>query len=95
MKAYIRKANILHTMREYTKALEAIQEASDHDVERQHTKEILQTESKIQQGLFTQRSSESQEETLEHAMRDPEVAVCVIFLIDLYSLMLIHSRRPS
>jgi stress-induced-phosphoprotein 1 len=74
VKAYIRKANILHTMRDYSKALEAIQEASDHDTEHQHTKEISQTELKIQQGLFTQHASESQEETLQRAMRDPEVA---------------------
>jgi stress-induced-phosphoprotein 1 len=80
VKAYIRKANILHTMRDYSKALEAIQEASDHDTEHQHTKEISQTELKIQQGLFTQHASESQEETLQRAMRDPEVAVCVILL---------------
>lgn len=79
VKGYIRKANILHTMRDYSKALEAIQEASDHDTERQHTKEISQTEMKIQQGLFTQHASESQEETLQRAMRDPEVAVCGFF----------------
>lgn len=79
VKAYIRKANILHTMRDYSKALETLQEASDRDTERQHTKEISQTELKVQQALFTQNSSESQEETLQRAMRDPEVAVCVNF----------------
>lgn len=62
-------------MREYTKALEAIQEATEQDSERQHTKEISQTEFKIQQALYSQRGEESQEETLERAMRDPEVAV--------------------
>jgi hypothetical protein len=80
VKAYIRKANILHTMRDYSRALETMQEASEHDTERQHTKEISQTELKIQQALFTQHSSESQEETLQRAMRDPEVAVCVNFV---------------
>jgi len=74
VKAYIRKANILHAMRDYAKALEAVQEASDHDTDYQHRKEISQTESKIQQALFSQQASESQEETLERAMRDPEVA---------------------
>ncbi|KAF8803740.1 activator of Hsp70 and Hsp90 chaperone [Phlegmacium glaucopus] len=74
VKAYIRKSNILFTMRDYTKAIEAIQEASDHDVDRQHTKEISQQDLKCQQALFSQRGEESQEETLQRAMRDPEVA---------------------
>ena len=62
-------------MRDYTKAIEAIQEANDHDVDHQHTKEISQQEIKCQQALFSQRGEESQEETLQRAMRDPEVAV--------------------
>ncbi|KAJ7590743.1 activator of Hsp70 and Hsp90 chaperone [Mycena floridula] len=74
VKAYIRKSSVLFAMREYTKAIEAIQEATDHDTERKHTAEISQQEMKCQQALFSQRGSESQEETLERAMRDPEVA---------------------
>jgi len=74
VKAYIRKSNILFAMREYTKAIEAIQEAVDHDVDHQHTKEISQQEVKCQQALFSQRGEESQEETMQRAMRDPEVA---------------------
>lgn len=62
-------------MKDHTKALEAVQEATDHDTEHKHTAEISQQEMKIQQALFTQRGSETQEETLERAMRDPEVAV--------------------
>ncbi|KAG6866007.1 hypothetical protein C0991_009679 [Blastosporella zonata] len=74
VKAYIRKSNILFTMREHTKALEAIQEARDADVEHKHTAEIQGQELKAQQALFSQRGEETQEETLERAMRDPEVA---------------------
>lgn len=62
-------------MRDYTKAIEAIQEATEHDTENQHTKEIQQQEFKCQQALFAQRGSEPQEETLARAMRDPEVGV--------------------
>ena len=62
-------------MREYTKALQAIQDAAEHDTEKQHTKEIQQQEFKIQTEIFTQRGNESQEETYARAMRDPEVAV--------------------
>lgn len=64
-------------MRDYTKAIEAVQEAKDHDPEHKHTREIAEQENKAQQALFSQRGTESQEETLERAMRDPEVAVCV------------------
>jgi stress-induced-phosphoprotein 1 len=62
-------------MREYTKALEAIQEAEEHDEEHKHTSEIQQQVYKCQQALFSQRSGENEEETLQRAMRDPEVAV--------------------
>ena len=62
-------------MREYAKALEATQQATEQDSDGQHAKEIQQQEFKIQQELYTQRGSESQEETLARAMRDPEVAV--------------------
>jgi stress-induced-phosphoprotein 1 len=66
-------------MRDNTKALEALQEAEEKDVEKKHTAEIRQQEVKIQQALYSQRGNESQEETLERAMKDPEVAVsCTI-----------------
>ncbi|KAL4075682.1 chaperone [Scleroderma citrinum] len=74
VKAYIRKANILHTMREHTKALEALQIASEVDTANAHTSEIQSQEYKIQQALFAQRAVETEEQTLERAMRDPEVA---------------------
>ncbi|KAI6165051.1 chaperone [Pisolithus thermaeus] len=74
VKAYIRKANILHSMREYTKALEALQTAETIDTTHAHTSEIHAQELKTQQALFTQRAGETEEQTLERAMRDPEVA---------------------
>ncbi|KAM6495682.1 activator of Hsp70 and Hsp90 chaperone [Amanita muscaria] len=74
VKAYIRKATILHGMREYAKALDALQGATEHDTDHQHTKEIAQQELKVQQALYTQHSEETSEQTLERAMRDPEIA---------------------
>ncbi|KAJ7781665.1 activator of Hsp70 and Hsp90 chaperone [Mycena metata] len=73
-KAYIRKSTILFAMRDYTQAIEAAQAAKDHDPENKHAREIAEQEMKCQQALFSQRGEESQEETLERAMRDPEVA---------------------
>lgn len=74
VKAYIRKATILQTMREYSKALEALQAASSADTADAHAQEIQAQEFKIQQSLFTQRAGETEEQTLDRAMKDPEVA---------------------
>ncbi|KAF5357580.1 hypothetical protein D9758_007450 [Tetrapyrgos nigripes] len=74
VKAYTRKANVLLSMREHAKALEAVQEAQLHDTDNKNANEIRQLEFKIQQALFEQRGEETQEQTLERAMRDPEVA---------------------
>jgi len=74
VKGYIRKSTVLSAMRDYTKALEAIQEAEEHDQEHKHKTEIQQQVYKCQQALFSQRQGESEEETLQRAMRDPEIA---------------------
>jgi stress-induced-phosphoprotein 1 len=62
-------------MREYTKALTVLQEALDHDESGTHAKEIHQQMYKCNEALSAQRSGETEEETLERARRDPEVAV--------------------
>ena len=68
-------------MRDYTKALEVMQLASDADEERKHGKEIQDLVAKCQQALWSQREGESEEETLQRAMRDPEIAVCLFTYI--------------
>lgn len=77
VKAYIRKSHVLYAMRDYTKAIEALQEGAEVDEEHKHTKEIQDQMIKCQQATFSQRDGESEEETLQRAMRDPEVAVRV------------------
>ncbi|CCM04028.1 uncharacterized protein FIBRA_06185 [Fibroporia radiculosa] len=74
VKAYIRKSHVLYAMRDYTKAIEAVQQATDVDTEKKHGKEIQDQVLKCQQELFSQRTDESDEETLQRAMRDPEIA---------------------
>ncbi|KAI0723475.1 activator of Hsp70 and Hsp90 chaperone [Earliella scabrosa] len=74
VKAYIRKSHVLYAMRDYTKAIEAVQMAADVDEEKKHAKEIADQVVKCQQALSSQREGESEEETLQRAMRDPEVA---------------------
>ncbi|KAI0829345.1 chaperone [Trametes gibbosa] len=74
VKAYVRKSHVLFAMRDYTKAIETVQRAADVDEEKKHTREIQEQMMKCQQALFSQREGESEEETLQRAMRDPEIA---------------------
>jgi stress-induced-phosphoprotein 1 len=76
-KGYIRKSNVLYSMKDHTKALEAIQLAAEIDREHHNSasaREIQQQTEKCMQALYAQRSTETDEETLQRAMRDPEVA---------------------
>lgn len=78
VKGYVRKANVLFAMKEYTKAMEACQKAEDADAAQEggakNQREIQALMSKCMNELYSQRSGESEEETLQRAMRDPEVA---------------------
>ncbi|KAI0698866.1 chaperone [Cytidiella melzeri] len=74
LKAWIRKGSVLFAMRDYTKALQVMEEATDADEDHKHRKEIQDLVTKCQQALYSQRDGESEEETLQRAMRDPEIA---------------------
>ncbi|KAJ1023455.1 hypothetical protein NDA16_003072 [Ustilago loliicola] len=78
VKGYIRKANVLFAMKEFTKAMEACQKAEDADNAQEggakNAREIQALLTKCMNELYSQRSGESEEETLQRAMRDPEVA---------------------
>lgn len=67
-------------MRDYVKAIEAVQEAAEHDEAKAHTKEIQDQIWKCQQAQFAQREGESDDDVMQRAMRDPEVAVRISFL---------------
>lgn len=75
VKAYIRKSHVLFAMRDYTKAIETVEEAAEIDDEKKHTREIQDQVVKCQQAMYSQRADESEEQTLQRAMRDPEIAV--------------------
>ncbi|WVO16413.1 hypothetical protein L204_104088 [Cryptococcus depauperatus] len=74
IKAYIRKALVQEGMKEYAAALETLQKATEKDVEKKHTRELETNMMKIMNEMQQQRSSETEEQTYERAMRDPEVA---------------------
>ncbi|KAG8956655.1 Hsp90 cochaperone [Tulasnella sp. 424] len=73
IKARIRKCLILFSMREYTKAMEAAQEATDFDEDKKHTAEIESLMQKCAAALYAERSQETEEQALARAMKDPEV----------------------
>ncbi|ORY32622.1 TPR-like protein [Naematelia encephala] len=74
IKAYIRKALTQQATKELSVALETLQKATEMDTEKKHTREIETNMSKIMMELQAQRSTESDEDTYQRAMRDPEVA---------------------
>jgi hypothetical protein len=77
VKAHIRKASILFALREYTKAIDALDVAREHDeaAGSKSTREIQELAFKLQSAISAQRENETEQETLERAMRDPEVGV--------------------
>ena len=62
-------------MKDYPKAMEAASQASDADSEKKNTGEIEGLLMKINMAMSNERAGESEEQTLQRAMRDPEVAV--------------------
>ncbi|KAF8529244.1 activator of Hsp70 and Hsp90 chaperone [Hysterangium stoloniferum] len=74
VKGYLRKSHVLFAMKEYTKAMQAVQEAQDADEEKKHKREIDEQLQKITMALYSQRADESEEDTIQRAMRDPEIA---------------------
>ena len=86
VKAHIRKASVLFALREYTKALDALEVAREHDEAAglKSTREIQELSYKIQSAISAQRANETEQETLERAMRDPEVAVRPPFFVYIF-----------
>ncbi|KAJ3211112.1 hypothetical protein HDU67_004769 [Dinochytrium kinnereticum] len=73
IKAYIRKAAILHAKKDYMKAIEVCQDAKARDSEGKHTAEIEGQMMKCYMGLNEVQSGANREETVKRAMSDPEV----------------------
>lgn len=69
---------VLHGMKEYTKAIQACQDALEADTDKKHTREIEQQMQKCMMETYAQRSNETDEQTLERAMKDPEVASIMV-----------------
>lgn len=68
---------MLFALREHTKALETLEVAREQDeaAGSKSAREIQELSYKIQSAMSTQRANETEQETMERAMRDPEIAV--------------------
>ncbi|GBC09925.1 hypothetical protein RclHR1_09200010 [Rhizophagus clarus] len=77
VKAYIRKAAIEFSKKEYSKCLETCDTALKHDTNGQHAAEITKQINKCREAMWqsnTDAPQESAEETLRKAASDPEIA---------------------
>jgi stress-induced-phosphoprotein 1 len=77
IRAYIRKAQAYFGMREYSKCLDACGEAQAIDAEHlgsANAREIDQQQQKALTAMYSARENETEEQTRERLMRDPEVS---------------------
>lgn len=72
-KGYIRKCSVLIAMKRYDDAIAAGEQASEKDVDKKNSAEIQRELKKAVTGKYSERAGETEEETLQRAMRDPEV----------------------
>ncbi|KAL7620883.1 Hsp90 cochaperone [Parahypoxylon ruwenzoriense] len=76
IRAYIRKAQIYFGMRDYSKCIDACNDATTVDSEHYsnaNAREIDQQQQKALQAMFATRENETEEQTRERLMRDPEI----------------------
>ncbi|KAL8283469.1 hypothetical protein RQP46_005572 [Phenoliferia psychrophenolica] len=73
VKGYIRKSHVLFAMKEFGKAMSAIEQAAEKDTAQKHTSEITSQLRKVSMADNESRAGESDEQAYARAMRDPEI----------------------
>lgn len=73
-KGYIRKGAVLIGMKKYDEAISALEQASEKDVSKKNSAEIQREQRRAVSAKFEERSGETDEQTMQRAMKDPEVA---------------------
>ncbi|GAP85278.1 putative stress-induced-phosphoprotein 1 [Rosellinia necatrix] len=76
IRAFIRKAQIYFGMRKYSECIDACSEATEVDNAHHNganAREIDQQQQKALQAMYSARESESEEQTRERLMKDPEI----------------------
>ena len=74
IRAYLRKAQALFAMREYSRCVDVCTEASEHDEGGKNAKEIEQQSQKAMYAQYSAQAGETEEQTMERIQRDPEVS---------------------
>lgn len=77
IRAYIRKAQTLFMMKRYSDCLDACDEAAQVDAEHHggaNSREIEQQQQKALQKMYERRENETEEQTRERIMQDPDVS---------------------
>ena len=75
IRAYLRKAQALFAMKEYSKCTDVCAEAMEHDVGGANRREIEQQQQKALQAQYAGRAGETEEQTMERIQKDPEVSL--------------------
>ncbi|KAI1347527.1 hypothetical protein F5Y01DRAFT_295027 [Xylaria sp. FL0043] len=76
IRAYIRKAQIYFGMRKYSECIDACNEATEIDSKyhnNANAREIEQQQQKALQAMYAARENETEEQTRERLMKDPEI----------------------
>jgi stress-induced-phosphoprotein 1 len=76
IRAYIRKAQAYFGMREYSKSVDACNDALEVDKEHHsgaNSREIEQQQQKAFTAMYAARENETEEQTRERLLRDPEI----------------------
>lgn len=73
IRAYLRKAQALFAMKEYSRCVDVCNEAHENDKNGKNYREIEQQMQKAMQSQFTAQEGESEEQATERIQRDPEI----------------------
>ena len=73
IRAYLRKAQALHAMKEFNKCIDVCSEAMAHDKEGKNTREIEAQSQKALQAQYEAREGETDEQAQERIQRDPDI----------------------
>ncbi|KAI1432859.1 hypothetical protein GGR50DRAFT_556182 [Xylaria sp. CBS 124048] len=76
IRAYIRKAQIFFGMRKYSECIDACNEATEVDdkhYNKANAREIDQQQQKALQAMYAARENETEDQTRERLMKDPEI----------------------
>lgn len=73
IRAYLRKAQALFAMKEYSRCIDVCAEASAHDKDGKNAREIEQQSQKAMQAQYSAQEGETEEQAQERIQRDPEI----------------------